>query len=113
MAKKFTARKNQYNFKDIYELHREILKELRNYQAKSPYDHLRSSALRIALEKLSIAKNRLSAEHFIDAVYIEEQIKLIREHDPQASKFFIEITKKDENEEYAFPPYKINVRATL
>ncbi|MEO9501893.1 hypothetical protein [Nonlabens ulvanivorans] len=113
MVKKFPPLKNQSNFKDIFNLIGDTLNNLKILEAKTPYAHFLSSALEIARRKLDIIKNRLSAEYFIDVIYIQEQIKLIREQDPQAEKFIVEVSKAKSSEEYTFSPYVINVRAAI
>lgn len=110
MIEKFPATKETFNFKDIYKLINEIFQNLSELEAQHPYSRLLSSGLKCAKEKIEIAKNRLAAESFIDHQFIEEEIRRIKEVDPQTNTFVVLISKSSEYPNYTFKPYKIAVQ---
>lgn len=110
MIKKFPARKDLYPTKGIHQLTEETLRDIKVLEAKVPHNPFLSSVVDSITKKLTIIKNRLAGEHFIDGIYIEEQIKEIKELDPQVQKFLVEISKKEATDGYTFSPYIINVK---
>ena len=108
MFKKFPARKNESNLKDIHELLSELKRDLKVVEAKSPYNNLLSSSLELAIKKASIAENRLSAEGFIDGLYVSQVISYLKEKDPNITSFTVAITKSD-NSLLTLVPYQIDV----
>ena len=108
MVKKFPARKNEYNLKDIYQLLSELKRDLKVFEAKNPYSSLLSSALELAIKKITIAENRLSAESFIDGLHMSQVISSLKEIDPNLTAFTVKITKNNHST-LIHAPYQIDV----
>lgn len=109
MVKKFPSRKEEHNLKDIYLLLREVKNDLKIVEAKNPYNYLFTQCLELATKKIAIAENRLSAESFIDGLFISNVIAALKEADENLSVFKITISKVENATGLTFPPYKINI----
>lgn len=110
MYKKHKPRRSESNLKDIYVLLNEAKRDLKVAEAKSPHTSFFSSALESAIRKITIAENRLSAESFIDGVYIEKIIRDLKEQDEQLTYFNLDIHKNFDVGKPSNNPYYYQIR---